>query len=233
MSLLAIASATQPKGSGFRALYLIPHQDDETLTCGAAILSEIAAGHEVVCLLATKGEKAGNNMSTLLGRSVSGDEVRAARDKEFVEACTRLGASPIISPDREPDAGSTVDGIVALAKKMVPRDKPLLLRSTSQYDYHVDHRNCGFAMARLAEEGFGIDPRHMVAGRNVRLVRDARPGKPIAQMGKHGDVTEWHQWGYRHVEPEAGWFGIGYSSAGPWFEEQIKVDGRTHWHTLK
>lgn len=242
MSLLALLAARaaeitpepapEPDPTEYRSVYLIPHQDDETLTCGAAILSEVQAGREVICMLATRGEKANNNMSSLLGRPVTADEVQAARDKEFTEACRRLGATPILPADRMPDSGSTVAGIVALAKANIPQDKPILLRATSQHDYHGDHRNCGRAMAQLAAEGFGTDPRHMVAAQNVQLVTNARPSEPIMQMGEHGDVTTWHQWPYLNVDPGNGWFGIGSYSAGPWFDKQINIDGRTHWHRL-
>ena len=87
-------------------------------------------------------------------------------------------------------------------------------------------------MAQLAAEGFGTDPRHMVAYRNVGRVNHARPSEPIMQMGEHGDVTTWHQWPYLNVDPANGWFGIGSYSARPWFDEQINIDGRTHWHRL-
>ena len=73
------------KDNGMRTLVIAPHPDDETFGCGGLIRLNRDAGVSVRIVLLTDGEAVGN----------ATDECRetivAARRREFVEACHRLG----------------------------------------------------------------------------------------------------------------------------------------------
>ncbi|MBB1517111.1 PIG-L family deacetylase [Tessaracoccus sp. MC1679] len=221
-----------PRGSD-RALYLVPHQDDEMLTLGAAIKADVAAGLTVDVLLVTDGKEdpahTGPTAETL-GRVPDVEEFIAARDREFAAGVRLLGGNPIVPPaaDRQPDGGSSVAGVVALAKRFAMPDGATRLRATSTHDYHPDHRNCGAAMMLLAAKGLGTDPRLFISRYKSDLWQ-----RGMTQMGAHGDLTEDDQRPYRRKAPEDGWWGIGYDSAGEWFDYLLTVDGGSYWHRPK
>lgn len=231
MTLLAAAARATRQAPGRPVLYIVPHQDDEHLTLGAAMLADKAAGHDVYALLTNRGEASSvrsNATAAFLGYTPTLEEFTAARDREFTRSCELLGVTPIVPPyaDRQPDGGSTVAGITALVQAASPVTGPdVLLRATSDHDYHLDHRNCGFALVELLASGFGTDPRLFIP----QYRSDLFPG-PMTKMGSHGDLTLAHQWPYRHQDAAAGWWGIGYTSVGSSFDYVLNSDGASYWH---
>lgn len=227
-------AASSRRRGGQIALYIVPHQDDESLTMGAAILADVAAGHDVYAIIATDGKldspRTGAT-AALIGYTPSYEEFSAARDREFTASVNELGGTPLVSTyaERQPDGSSTAQGIVDLVKSLWtgPTDGSVLLRATSTHDYHSDHRKCGDALVMLYNEGWGTDPRLMLSGWTLDL---APGGATMYEMGAHGDVTIGHQWPYRTHDVPNGWWGIGYASAGSWFDYVIDTNGRTYWH---
>ena len=212
------------------AVYLVPHQDDEALTLGAAIKKDVADGLDVYAIIVTKGDAASKSAATaLLGYVPTRADFSAARDREFVWGTSRLGAIPIVSTyaTRQQDGATTVSGIVDFVKSVWPVEKsrPTLLRSTSTHDYHVDHRNCGAALTQLYAEGYGTDPRLMISGYKSTLFPTG-----MTAMGEHGDLTLADQWAYREKDVSAGWWGIAYSDIAAWFNYILDTDGASYWH---
>jgi LmbE family N-acetylglucosaminyl deacetylase len=74
-----------PSVSQRSCLVLAPHQDDETLGCGATILRKTRVGAEVRVLFASDGRY--SHRSSLL----TPDQLARRREQESVEACERLG----------------------------------------------------------------------------------------------------------------------------------------------
>lgn len=78
-------------------LYVVPHQDDETLAMGGAIVSDVAAGRNVILVLVTKGNNTRANR--LVNQSLAAEELapitqaelQKGRDREFVAAARALG----------------------------------------------------------------------------------------------------------------------------------------------
>ena len=231
MTLLSAASRAPKQTPGLSALYIVPHQDDEHLTLGAAMLADKAAGRDVYALLTNRGEASAvrtGATATFLGYTPNFETFAAARDREFIRSCELLGVTPIVPPfaDRQPDGGSTTAGITALVQAASPVTGPnVLLRATSDHDSHIDHRNCGLALIELYASGFGTDPRLFIP--NYRT--DLFPS-PMTKMGNHGDLTLAHQWPYRHQDAGAGWWGIGYTSVSPSFNYVLDTDGASYWH---
>src|ERR1035437_1374650 len=84
------------------AYFFTPHQDDETLSMGAAIKEHVAAGRKVYVVLLTDGG-ASAVCSTYPTRAACVTE----RDREFLAAVYSLGATPIIPSDRMADGTLT------------------------------------------------------------------------------------------------------------------------------
>lgn len=86
------------------AIFLSPHQDDETLSMGASIVQHVRAGREVLVVLMCDGSGSGVHKIY-----PDRDTFVAERDREFKAAVHALGATPIIRPDRVPDTTLTVE----------------------------------------------------------------------------------------------------------------------------
>lgn len=76
------------------AIFLTPHQDDETLFMGAAIREHVLAGRDVKVILLTRGQ----NTGACEAPPINGDDAActAERDREFIASVTKMGAEPII-----------------------------------------------------------------------------------------------------------------------------------------
>lgn len=227
MSLLTSSARRRAR----HAVYLVPHQDDEHLTLGAAIRSDVAAGLNVYAIIISDGKldsARAAGTTTTLGYTPTYQDFSAARDREFAAGVTALGATPIVAPyeQRLPDGGVTDAGAVAMAKALSPVWGPeVRLRSTSTSDYHGDHRACGRALVQLSQEGWGIDPRLFISRYKAPLWPTT-----MTAMGVHGDLTLADQWAYRTKDVPNGWWGIGYDSVAPWFDYVLTVDGASYWH---
>lgn len=232
MSLLAlIAAKTAPVYIKPKALYIIPHQDDEFLTAGGAITDDVQRGYDVYAIIATDGKADGTRSdgrtSGVIGYTPSPEAFSAQRDKEFAEGIRRMGGTPILSPfeKRQPDGGSTPTGIAALVREYGVEGAAL--RATSNYDYHADHRNCGWALIQLWKEGYGTDPRLMISEYKKSLM----PARATPQtMGHPDSLTEYHAWPYYTQAPPE-WWGIGALSVPAWFDFTLNTNATTHWHT--
>jgi len=69
------------------ALIVAPHPDDETFSCGGLIKLKRAAGVRVCVLILTDGE------AVAVGRCEHPETVKAARQREAIAACQRLGVT--------------------------------------------------------------------------------------------------------------------------------------------
>lgn len=229
-------------GSGLRrlssysghALYVSPHQDDEQLSYGAAIRADCEAGRFVSVLLVTDG-RWGNSrtnpvLESRLGYVPDFPEYSAARDREFVESCLRLGAHPILPPstDRLQDGFATKAGVKSLIQRYASPGS--MLRGTSQYDGHNDHLRVGEALVELFNEGFGTDLVLLLSSRSVNEQGHVPPpGTPLYSID-NPPFPLTYQWPYRNVDVANGWWGIGYLDVPSMFNAISGTDPDTYWH---
>lgn len=213
------------------ALYVCPHQDDEQLAFGAAIRADLEAGRTVDVLLVTDGRWAGarlyQTMIDRLGYTATPEEFAVQRDKEFIESCRRMGALPIVPPitERIEDGHGTPQAARTLIEKY---GKPgSLLRGTTNYDYHLDHRSIGFALIELEEEGFGTDLMLMQSAWSAKNGFGPPSGRQVIDRSPFSLV---YQWPYRHVDVSKGWWGIGYLDVAEHFDYISGIDPDTYWH---
>lgn len=214
-----------------KIVYVIAHQDDEVLTFGARILDDVAGGHNVLVVLATRGENSGARTSSTLvdrlGYTPTKEQFSAARDREFVEAVTNLGATPLVGTwaQRGSDGASTIPNTVALVKALVPGGADLVC-GHAPTDPHIDHANTGHAAVALVNEGWADEARFFVAFYN----KSHHPVPPQPAYVSGGvPITIDHQEPYRRVDLPDFW-GVGYLSVTGLFDWQLS-DRVSYWYS--
>ena len=75
------------------AVFISPHQDDETPSMGASIIAHVNAGRNVYVIIAGDGTATGARgaIKAQTGYDLTATQIGAARDKEAIAAITKLG----------------------------------------------------------------------------------------------------------------------------------------------
>lgn len=125
-------------------LVLAAHPDDESLGCGGAVLTHVAAGDRVGVVFVTSGEGG-------LG-SYPVDEARRIREAEAMAAAEVLGFASVDFM-RRPD-GSLADDPSALASVLTPHlDGVDLVYAPHPGEDHADHAALGRVVGDLSGRG--------------------------------------------------------------------------------
>lgn len=123
-------SGEEPSGPPAPVVVAVsPHQDDEILSMGAAILDAVSAGSTVIVLLVSRGERSSVRTRQLprhLGFVPSPHHFSALRDREFDCAVQVMGATPVIPPyeERLADGAATPELVARMIRAHVPRAPP-------------------------------------------------------------------------------------------------------------
>lgn len=197
-------------------LFVAAHQDDETLTMGAAISNHIDAGHDVhVAVLADGG---GSAVRAQLGMTRA--EFVAARDDEFRRACRALGvlADHIHLPrlghrDGELDEDRAADTLLELLARL-PGARVKTHTNRHITGRHPDHAAVGQAAVNLHHDDhiddlrLYVEPYHLTTYKQTWPAPGAEPATTPARV--RAAVAE-----YRRDDPEAGMWRIGDRSVRP------------------
>lgn len=207
-----------------------PHQDDEVLTMGSAILDAVAAGSTVAVLLISRGESSivrTRRLPESLGFVPSPHHFSAMRDREFDGAVRAMGATPIIAPyeDRLVDGAATSEAVAELIRAHVAPGSAVL--TVSPYDSHPDHRACGHAVQRLVAENYLSQVEYFVSPERLDLIPD---GVVLERVGTGTPVARQHQDPYRVRDLANNWWGIGYRSVPESFDYQLQRDPLAYRH---
>jgi LmbE family N-acetylglucosaminyl deacetylase len=142
---------------------LSPHPDDETLTFGPWITEAVSRGDRVVLVALTDGRSTGaiGTVSTRLGRTLTRDEIAAARLRELHQAATALGIAPsdVYRARLDDDAGPggtriTVAEAGTVVAAFAARFPDATFASMSWIaEQHPDHLDAGHALADAASTG--------------------------------------------------------------------------------
>lgn len=154
-------------------MFVSPHQDDEVLTLGAALVADLRQGRDVHVVLFTDGSATGARQLMSQGWTdqsgvrhrvqLTRKELVVARDREFFSACITLGVPPTnIHVFRGP-AGRVVNGEATdeHARACVGwcvdtfgvASEPPELATTSPWDPSPEHAMLGRALAGAVAEG--------------------------------------------------------------------------------
>ncbi|MCK0112785.1 PIG-L family deacetylase [Ornithinimicrobium sp. F0845] len=216
-----------------------PHQDDEVLSMGAAILEAVAAGQVVAVLLVSRGEASivrtrgslgrlrRRQLPAHLGFVPSPHHFSALRDREFDGAVRAMGATPIIPPyeDRLPDGLATPDAVTALFRAHVAPGTPAL--TISAHDSHPDHRACGVAVQRLVADGYVPEAGYFISPERLDLIPE---GIELSRVGTGTPITRKHQRPYRARDLRRNQWGIGRFSVKSSLDYQLRRDPFAYRH---
>lgn len=223
-------------------LYFAPHQDDELLSMGIDICSNIQKGHDVHVILCSDGSK--SNVKNVLnnGKScpkhqgehvynLSVEEFIQARDKEFMDSCHSLGvkSSNIHIPENRGIDGSlsveTSETIIKHYLSLYGNDSLVCTISPDNgKSQHRDHKALGMAANNLLTKGnikevkFFIEPYHF--GQivdNPRLIPIAptieKAAPHVAEKLK-GAINSYSYW-----NPDEQRYAVGYHSVTSEFND--------------
>lgn len=171
-------------------LYFVPHQDDEVLSMGVSIAQHVSSGEDVKVICCTDGSgsfvrtllndggsctkninKTADNHNVDLSSGSSGGFV-SARDREFKNACMKLGvkSSNIIIADQRMKDGYAKEhysGAVKQLEDIISRyiTSSAKVKCITPYGgdiQHLDHRALGDAVKIACEEVGVTDLRFYV-----------------------------------------------------------------------
>lgn len=215
LSVLAGAPSSNaaPLGDVF---FLSPHQDDESLTMGAAIREHVIAGRTVYVILLTDGGASGV-CKTMFGTTEQDRaDCVAERDREFWGAVSKMGAIPIIPSDRMADGTLTAAYTTEIIRKWAAGHPYASFKTMSEYDsLHPDHRAAGRGLYSAYTLGYTNDARW--------YVRREDQGVHAGACTKRHDLDTALDYYYpRPGDPQSG---IGYKSVGTEFRWAYNDDG--------
>lgn len=213
---LAAAVACAPQGQAYAlkgpAIYLIPHQDDETLTMAADIRAHIKAGRRVILVMVTKGDATGawrpdRPLCATYGYCLDSAGIIAARNAEYRAAALALGVNPRdMYWENLQDGALTEAQTRALVTKWAKRYPRGSFKTMSWLDDHPDHRALANGLRYVC------NTRHLIVRDDCRYLQFSRywSSKPIAGGYEAGDaqvVAAMNE--YSDFDPEHGRYAIG------------------------
>ena len=217
LSMVACAPESQADPLG-PAIFLSPHQDDESLTMGAAIREHVLAGRTVFVVLLTDGSASG----VCNEPPYNGDKQLCTieRDKEFSNAVHKMGATPMIQPDRMEDGTLTGAYTAEVIQRLAAIYPNASFKTMSEYDsLHADHRAAGRGLYAAYLWGYTDDARWYVRREDQKVHAGTCTGRhnldtalayyyPIPGDSLSG-------FGYRSVPTEFKWANHGDGIYGP------------------
>lgn len=205
------------------AVFYIPHQDDELLSFGVAILNHVEKGFDVKLVLYTDGEGSG-----LVGKMpLTKKQFGAARDKEFSLSTNFLRVNQrnityLNMPDGKVTKGM-MKNVIQRYEKMYPGARH---KAYSYYDQHNDHKVAGQALNELYNAGKVSDARFY-----INYGRYNTPGQPeVKNPGKYLHRLRLAASAYNKNKPAWGYYGIGYKSAGKFLFDNVLKRPQSYYH---
>ena len=130
----ADATASERVKSGKRKIMIIgAHPDDPETGCGGTMIRLAKAGHEVISVYFTRGERG------IPGTGL--DESARIRTTEAIEACRLLGVRPVFMTQIDGDSEITQERYNEM-HKLIEDYKPDIVFAHWPIDSHRDHANC-------------------------------------------------------------------------------------------
>lgn len=209
------------------AVFVSPHQDDELLSMGAAIMEHVALGRNVKILLIGRGNKSAVRTSQALYNLIHRDpppserEFGGVRDREFQWSVSNLGATRILPPweDRLDEKAFTAAAVASIIRNYCPPNSDLKTLSKFGGEYHNDHFACHDAVASLYASGWtSYAPRYYTLAERRQAAVSA--GYSVIREGTTTPVTDLNQKPYKFENVAQVRWGIGYKSVKSYFDSQ-------------
>lgn len=215
-ALLFTGATTQAEASNPNAdsnvVFYVPHQDDEALTMGVAIMNHIRGGHNVHVVLVTDGT--GTIVRKKLGMDAQSFE--KARNKEFAYSLSIMGVKPQnVHYEGITDGTVSVKQMESIIREWEESYPQAKHKGFSYTDPHPDHYNTGKAMQNLSKSGVISDARYFVKQqdnpKNVRLIKSRFQEEYRPTLKAVGAA-------YKLNNEALGFYGIGYRSVKTSFD---------------
>lgn len=232
LSAASTAATTPP------VIYLVPHQDDETLSMGADIRAHLAAGKDVHLYLYTDGHETGVCSSSYI--PLNDADCTKARDGEFDVATNLLGVDAAnVHRVKDPATGQRpgdhptqaaarrmLDWIIADVDARYPGQASSAgWKAMSWGDEHSGHAVMGVALREKYLAGAVNDVRFFLK-RDDNNVWSSRPSGTTRTIGQGtGYKTE----SYWRVRAASYSYGIGNLSVPARFDD-LRADPRSLVH---
>jgi LmbE family N-acetylglucosaminyl deacetylase len=213
-------------------LFVSPHQDDESLSMGAAIRKHIEANHDVHVLLLCGGVESGAQANSGLSRPAFG----YARDDEFIRATRQLGVpyenlhfARVTPADGTLTVQLAYDAILDFTER---HDDEVWLKTYSNLpatNRHSDHINSGQAGLQALQNGLVANLRMYVEPWLISAFQNANAGVTLST-----DVAADPSWvvkaldEYGIVDPKGQKFGIGFQSVS--YFAGVKANPVSRYH---
>ena len=148
------------------AIFLTPHQDDETLTMGAAIREHVLAGRDTWVLLLTDGASSGVCQKAPYNGDLAA--CTAERDREYRNAVHKMGAHAVVLADRKRDGANLASNtnpltrsyVEAVIQRWAATYPNASFKTMSEFDtIHIDHRILGQGLWDAYNDGITSDAR--------------------------------------------------------------------------
>jgi LmbE family N-acetylglucosaminyl deacetylase len=139
------------------AIFLTPHQDDETLFMGAAIREHVLAGRDVWVLLLTDG---GASYVCDGDHGWTNEDCIAERDREYRAAVNKMGAHAVILADRMKDGTLDPVYVESVIARWAAAYPGASFKTLGEDDsIHADHRAAGEGLRMAYDDGVTNDAR--------------------------------------------------------------------------
>lgn len=218
------------------ALFVTPHQDDETLSMGSAVRNHLNAGIDVHVLLLTTGQNSG--VRTEIGLDIP--TFIAARDDELLRADRQNGvrtANIHIPADRQQDGQLTVTYATTQINNFLVAHPGAIVKCYSNLaatGRHVDHVTAGQAAVSLWKAGTITNLRLYVEPWLLSAFQTANPGVTVSpeRVSDNTPVLrafDQYALGDSTADTAGGFWGIGHRSVGAEFDA-ARPDPASYWH---
>jgi LmbE family N-acetylglucosaminyl deacetylase len=215
------------------SIFYSPHADDEILSLGPSILSQIEKGHEVAVVLLSHGEASQSFVETnktlnekgmaALTRSEFGD----SRVNEFENSVEAMGVhSSHVHVYDLPDGQFDKEDIKEVMKEMNELYPNARHHALSYRDPHHDHAVSGEALKELENEGVVDSALYYLPVQEFKnMDYDGVYTVPLERTAQYkNSVNSYNIW-----EPQRDFYRIGYTSVKSYFNAAMEFK-ESRWH---
>ena len=216
-------------------LFFTPHQDDETLSMGSAIIEHVEKSdtHVILCTDGSKsiirkvlddGGTCSYHIKDVHKYSLSESEFSKDRDEEFKDSCEAMGVKESnihIEDNRDGELNKEkAREIILKYLEEYPDAKVKTVTPFKASGIHEDHRALGEAALELYREGKIKDLRFYVEPYDYKDFKKVNPNVEVWKvLPSQEEKLLSAMNAYKRWNPESGHYAIGYHSVKSHFDE--------------
>ena len=215
-------------------LFFTPHQDDETLSMGSAIIEHVEKSdtHVILCTDGSKsiirkvlddGGSCSYHIKDVHKYSLSESEFSKDRDEEFKDSCEAMGVKESnihIEDNRAHDGELSKEKAREIILKYLEEYPDAKVKTVTPFKasgIHEDHRALGEAALELYKEGKIKDLRFYVEPYDFKKVNPNVEVWKVLPSQEEKLLSAMNA--YKKWNPESGHYAIGYHSVKSHFDE--------------